>query len=459
MRTIDEVGRQIRALEQRLSAYSGRATAIEKFASSQGRDFTQEENARIDKIYADFTAVEGEISVLQNELADLNEKASYATAGRIVPPQAAGSVIAARARPTGRLYDQMFRGAAADPYSGKFETLGEFALAVANGGRDARLDIRNAGMSEGSGVSAGYLVPTQFVRGIIDGALAIEVIRPNCRVLPMAGNELDTAAFDFEDQTSGKRAGLKLAWGPEAGTLSEQVAVARKLSFKACKGNILCRVSNELAEDVLAFDTQLTEAMVAAVGAGLDGVFVSGTGSGQPLGILNAPCLITVTEESNQPANSVWLENLAKMVARLTPASFKRCVWLVHPTVIPKLLTLTVVVTNVAGTENVGGGPASAVVQQSDGSLTIYGRPVLVTDACSALSTAGDIILADLTQYGVGMRRDITIEMSRDVYFTTDELGFKLTLRLDGQPLASAATKLRDGTNTVSPFVALGTRS
>jgi len=81
-----------------------------------------------------------------------------------------------------------------------------------------------------------------------------------------------------------------------------------------------------------------------------------------------------------------------------------------------------------------------------------------VTDACNVLSAAGDIALCDLSQYAVGLRRDASIEIARDTYFASDEIGFKLRLRLDGQPLAGAATKLRDGTNTVSPFVILGAR-
>jgi HK97 family phage major capsid protein len=302
------------------------------------------------------------------------------------------------------------------------------------------------------------LVPPAFIAGILDAALDEEVIRPNATVIPMSSNELDTAGFDFQDGTSGKRGGLLLTWGPEAGTLNEQQGKTRKVSFKAIKANILCRVSSELTEDVPAFDRQLSVAMTRAVASGLDGAFLSGTGAGLPLGILNSPALITVAKESGQAAATLFLQNLAKMLAKLTPASYKRSTWLVHPTVLPSLLQLTVVVQNVAGTENVGGGLAAAVVQGADGQLRIYGRPAAVTDACSVFSSAGDVVLADLTQYAIGMRRDARVEVSSDRYFETDEIGFKLTLRLDGQPLASAATKLRDGTNTVSPFIALGAR-
>jgi len=74
------------------------------------------------------------------------------------------------------------------------------------------------------------------------------------------------------------------------------------------------------------------------------------------------------------------------------------------------------------------------------------------------LGDLGDVIFADLSAYAIGMRREVTIERSTDAYFTTDEIGFKLRVRLDGQPKAATATKLRDGTNTVSDFVTLEAR-
>lgn len=318
--------------------------------------------------------------------------------------------------------------------------------------------VVNASITTEDGPSADYLVPDSFVAGILDAALEMEVVRPNATVLPMSSKTMTALGFDMQDGTSGKRAGLQLLWGGEAQSLTEQVAKARKIEFVARKGSILCRVSTEEAEDASAFDRQLSAAMSAAVASGLDNAFVSGTGAGQPLGIVNAPAKIEVAKEGSQSANTLMLPNLSKMLARLTPASYASAMWLVHPTVIPSLLTLTVVVQNVAGTGNVGGGHAAAVVQAPDGTLRIFGRPVAVIDACSAFSSAGDVILADLSQYAIGLRRDVRIEMSRDAYFASDELGFKLTLRLDGQPLASAPRKLCDGTNTVSPFVSLGAR-
>ena len=114
---------------------------------------------------------------------------------------------------------------------------------------------------------------------------------------------------------------------------------------------------------------------------------------------------------------------------------------------------------NVAATENVGGYSPGWFTVAADGSMTLLTRPVVVTDACAPLGTVGDVILADLRRYLVGLRADAAIARDESRYFDSDEIAFRLILRIDGQPRVAEATKLRDGSNTVSPFVTLATRS
>jgi HK97 family phage major capsid protein len=211
-------------------------------------------------------------------------------------------------------------------------------------------------------------------------------------------------------------------------------------------------------DDAPNFDQMLSQAMTAAVAAGLDYAFINGTGAGQPLGVINGPSTITVAKESAQAANTLLLQNLANMVGRLLPASFARSVWFVHPTLIPLLYQMSYTTKNVAGSENVGGGHVQAVGHDSAGNLTIFGRPALVTDACSVLSAKGDIVLCDPMRYLITMRSDVRLARDASAYFGSDEVAFRLTLRLDGTPEDAEPTKLRDGTNTVSPFVTLAAR-
>jgi HK97 family phage major capsid protein len=219
-------------------------------------------------------------------------------------------------------------------------------------------------------------------------------------------------------------------------------------------------VSSELAEDAVAFDKQLSTAMSAALASGLDGAFISGTGAGQPLGILNSPALKVISKVTTpaQSTGTLFVINLASMLAGLTPGSYARSTWLVHPTVVPHLVNLQSTAVGQASADVIGITTSNAVSWDGAGNIRIFGRPCIVSDSCAAFSSANDILLCDLSQYIIGMRRDAVMEVDRSVYFASDEIGFRLTLRLDGMPAASAATKLRDGTLTVSPFVAMGAR-
>ena len=318
--------------------------------------------------------------------------------------------------------------------------------------------IQNSTMVTTEGGAGGFLMPVSFFGELLDASLQQEVIRPLCNVVPMSTRQGVAPVFDYADGTSGKRAGLQLLWGPEATSFTEQRGKGREIGLNASKGSIYCRVSRELVSDVPMFDRQLGAAMVAALAEGLDIIFMTGTGAGQPLGVINATNAITVSKEGSQAANTIVLNNVTKMFARLSPKSYSRAVWLIHPTTIPALLTLAVVVQNVAATENVGGSTAGAVTVDANGQIRIFGRPTIVTDACSALSSLGDIALVDLSKYLVGLRSDAVIARDESRYFDSDEIAFKLTIRVDGQPADKDAMKLRDGTNTVSPFVVLQAR-
>lgn len=446
----------LRAQQDRLLAKSQQ---VLNAADAEGRELKPEERHAIERRAAEVERLDGEAQAIEARLSTPQARRTDATAG---DPLHGLTQAAAPARRIGaitgsmpRNFAAMFPQASVDPYRGAFASLGEFALAAATG-NDGRL--RAATMTTGVGVDGAFLVPPQFIRDIMDQALAAEIVRPRANVVPMIANEATAALFDYQDGTGAKRAGLQLTWGAEAATLAEQKAKARDIVLKATKGNIFCRVSAELAADAVQFGQQLSAAMVEAVASGLDYAFLWGSGVAQPLGVMNSGALITVSKEGGQAADTVLLPNLAKMVARVTPASYARSVWQVHPTLVPQLYQLSYTVKNVAGTENVGGSWAQAVTVDPDGTLRIFGRPCLVTDACAPVGDLGDIVLIDWSRYLIGMRQDVTIKRDDSRYFDSDEVAFKLTLRLTGLPTESTATKLRDGTNTVSPYVTLEAR-
>ena len=64
---------------------------------------------------------------------------------------------------------------------------------------------------------------------------------------------------------------------------------------------------------------------------------VSGTGVGQPLGILNAPSTISVAKHVSQPADTIWFENVSKMWARLYAPCRRNAIWLINQDIEPQL--------------------------------------------------------------------------------------------------------------------------
>jgi HK97 family phage major capsid protein len=68
-------------------------------------------------------------------------------------------------------------------------------------------------------------------------------------------------------------------------------------------------------------------------------------------------------------------------------------------------------------------------------------------------------MLADFSQYVVGLRSDMRFDTSIHVAFETDEILSRIIERHDGQPLWDSSLTLEDGTTTVSPFVVLAERA
>ena len=92
------------------------------------------------------------------------------------------------------------------------------------------------------------------------------------------------------------------------------------------------------------------------------------------------------------------------------------------------------------------------------GVCTLMTRPVIITDACSAVGTKGDVILADLSQYAIGLRKELSLERDLSLGWKSDVVGFRMITRFDGQPAWPAAVTPRAG-DTLSAFVVIETRS
>ena len=305
-------------------------------------------------------------------------------------------------------------------------------------------------MIEGISSEGGFLVPSETASEIHAVSLENEIVMPRSNVVPMLTNTKSFPGLKIGDHSSNLFGGFTASYVAETGTITEADPKTRSVNVNLRKLIGMLRFSNELLADLPNGGKQIINICGKGLGWYRDRFFLKGNGAGQPLGILNSNCLVTVAKETGQAADTIVYENLTKMMSSMYAGSFGNSVWIAHQTTIPQLLTLTIDV-GTAGTH-------IPVMKESDGKFSILTRPVIFTEKTEVLGDKGDIILADFSQYLIGLKEEMRIDLSEHFYFTTDETLARLIERHDGLPLWDTTLTLEDGSTEVSPFVTLAAR-
>jgi HK97 family phage major capsid protein len=300
--------------------------------------------------------------------------------------------------------------------------------------------------------SGGFSVPEPLAAQWLDDSLPNEIIRPRCVVWPMESSTRKVPGWDGFDQSAGAYfGGFAMEFLAEEGEGNKQTGKLRIIQLTAKKGAIFVDASAELIEDGLGFDAQLEIAMRKSISLGMDYYLLRGVGAAEPLGVINSPGVISVAKETGQRMDTLCFENVSKMFARMYPAGRSKAVWIANETCLPQLMTgLTVAI----GT----GGSWVNIFNESAGTFSIFGRPVLFTPNLPVLGDANDIIFVDLSCYALGIRREIKLEKSNIPGWTIDLVSYRVLVRFDGQGAWSAAISPRNG-DSLSWCVGLAERA
>ena len=95
---------------------------------------------------------------------------------------------------------------------------------------------------------------------------------------------------------------------------------------------------------------------------------------------------------------------------------------------------------------------------QSNGQFSLLGKPMLFTEKVPALGTLGDLLLCDLSQYTIGLRKEVSLDKSIHVGWSTDTASYRAILRADGQGSWDKPITPKAG-DTLSWCVALQSRT
>lgn len=406
-------------------------------------DLSAENSAKVDALLAE--AETASVSIARAE------KIEKALAEASVPPQ--------RRADAGAPVRVTKENAEDDPKRG-FKSPRDFFASVhaaATGGTavDNRLKVLKAavGSDEHGGHSneyGGFLVPQGFSPNLLSVAAEVDPIAGLVGRIPMASPSITIPARVDKDHSTSVSGGLRVYWREQTVAATPSRVQTEQITYKAKSLMGLSYTTEELMQDSAISVMALLEAgfrdeYPAAILASR----LSGTGVGEPVGVIGHASTVSVTKETGQAAATITFENVVKMYARCWRPGAG--VWLANHNTIPQLAQLSL---------GVGTGGQALFVQSAAANMpsTLFGRPIYFTEFCPTVGTVGDIIFANWSQYLEGVYQPLKTDESIHVRFDTNEHAFRFSQRMDGGPWWRSPLTPKNG-STLSPFVTLATRA
>jgi len=270
-----------------------------------------------------------------------------------------------------------------------------------------------------------------------------------------AANSLKINGLDESSRVDGSRyGGVRVYTAAELEQMTETRPKFKKIELKLDKLTGLYYCSDEELEDVAWLESSVASLFKKEFSFKVQDLIYEGSGAGEPQGILNADCTVSVAKETSQDAKTVLTENISKMWSRM-PANLRgESIWIINQDVEPALDTM-----------NLSAGTAGVLTYLPPGGIAdapygrLKGRPVIPIEQCETLGTTGDIMLVAMSAYIFATKGTIQAASSIHLKFDYNQTAFRWTYRVDGQPRFQDKLTPFKGTGTLSPFVKLATRS
>ena len=330
----------------------------------------------------------------------------------------------------------------------EFQNMGEFIHSVRFYPDDARLnyvETEKREQSMGVGVEGGFMVPNQFLPTLrmVDPQAAI--FRSRATVIP-AGTPPDASVtMPCLDQGPARNiyGGMTVQWIAEGATKPETDLRLREVCLTPHEVAGHTVITDKLLRNWAAADGLITQMLRLCLNGTEDTAFYSGSGVGQPQGVINSPARIDIARTG---ALGVVFADIRAMYAQLKFGGSP--VWIASQTILPQITNL------VDAGNHLIWAPNANVIGAPPG--TLYGIPLMFNDRSVALGTRGDLILVDMAYYLIKDGSGPFVAASPHVYFTTNKTVIKIFWNVDGQSWLNAPLGLEGSVaNTVSPFIVL----
>ncbi len=351
-----------------------------------------------------------------------------------------------------------------------FRNLGEQLLAVreaafGHGRLDERLErlnneARSLGNNESTGADGGFAVQTDFAGAMMSSAVSTGDIlsRVDTYEVSNAANSVKWTDIDESSVATTVFGGIQVYWRAEGGSVvaSRPTLMEVKIDLESLMG--VAYATDELMQDTTFMSQLYSRGFTTAIQRETEETIIDGSGVGKPKGILQSGALVVVAKESGQAADTVEYKNFAHMWGRLNATARRNAVWIMHPDVEEQLPFLSLPI----GT---GGVPVYLPPSGAFGTplgstplATLFGKPIIPSDHCSALGDQGDVILSDLKEYFLAVKGGVQTASSIHVAFLTAENCYRFIFRVNGRTKKNQPVTIKNSSNKRSAFVTLAAR-
>ena len=283
-------------------------------------------------------------------------------------------------------------------------------------------DVRNA-LQVGELSEGGYTVPDEFEHTLIEALQEENIMRGLVHVVTTASGDRKIPLVVSKGAAS---------WIEEEAQIPESDDAFGQITLSAHKLGCMIKISSELLHDS-AFDmaAYIAHEFARRVGAAEEEAILTGDGNHKPFGLLHETqgAQVGVTSAS---ATALTADEIIDLQHSLKAGHRRKAVFVMNDSTIALLRKLK-------------DGNGHFLWQPN----VLYGQPDMLlntrvlTSNYMPLPTAGNkaIIYGDLSYYWLADREGRSLQRLNELYAANDQIGFKITQRLDGRLILPEAVQ------------------
>lgn len=310
---------------------------------------------------------------------------------------------------------------------------------------------------DGAPSDGGFLLQSETSMDLMTHGFNNGVVTSRCARRTITGSDsLQIVGIDETSRANGSRAGgIRVYTDAELSQMTSSAPKFDMIKIEPERLTGLVYVSDKLLKNATFLGQELRQLFGEEFAFKVQDLIINGTGAGEALGIVNAPCLVSITAETGQAPDTIVSENVLKAYARFAPSGAANALaWLANRNTFTQLYTMT----HDVGT---GGEMSRLYVPPSTpgGTGSMLGYPVLFIEQAGSIGDLGDLMLCDLSQYICADYGNIDEASSIHLKFDYGQTTIRFVYNFDGQPRwKSAITPFKGTSDTISPFVAIAAR-